>query len=216
MDRKFLEDFGLEKEQIDQILNRVSNEIGQLKSSQEQELEKKKQEYESLESEYATAKETIKTLEKSDKDNETLQAEIEKYKHNLEAVKAQSLQDKIDMNVKLALTNAGAIEPKAVMPFINMDSISVAKDGSITGIDEQIQSITSDDKYSFLFKSQEIQAPVNPNIGGYNPDSGYTEVSDPTAQGQPINYGKLLGKERSQNRQNNSSDTSQSYYDSLA
>lgn len=201
MERSFLENFGLEKEQIDQILNKFSNEIGKKINEYEQKLDAEKQKTQSQLEELETANATIKTLEKSNKDNETLQSQIEAYKRDIEAVKAKAEADRVDMTIKMALTNAGAINPLTVMPLINRDAIVVGKDGTIAGIDEQVQSILSNEDNRFLFKLEETT--VNePYRGGYNPDSGYQPSTDPTFGKQELNIGMMLGQEMRENKQN--------------
>lgn len=194
MERAYLRNFGLEEEQIDQILNKVSNELGKKIKEYEQKLEAQEQSYSSLNDELTTANATIETLKKSNKDNETLQAQVEAYKKDIEAVKQKAEADRVDMTIKMALTNAGAINPVTVMPLVNRDAIVVGKDGTIAGIDEQLQQILSNEDNRYLFKQEETI--VNePTRGGYNPDNGFTKESDPTFGKQELNIGQLIGQE---------------------
>lgn len=205
MDRAFLESFGLEKEQIDQILNKASSELGNKLKEKENEYASLNQKYESLQEELTTANGTIDTLKKSNKDNEALQKQIQAYKDDIEKVKAQAEADRIDMSINLALTSAGAINPKTVMPLINRDAIVVGKDGSIAGIDEQIQNVLADENNSFLFKRQD-DIPESPNRGGYAPEGTYTKPTDPTfGGGVESDLGKILGEQRRNDKINNES-----------
>lgn len=191
MERAFLRNFGLEEEQINQILDQASNDIGKKVSEYENKLATEKQKIDAKEEELSKANETINTLKKANKNNEELQAQIDQYKKDIETIQAQAQSERIDMSINLALTNAGAIEPLAVTPFIDKDKIVVGKDGMIAGIDEQIQAILGDESKSFLFKKTE--AP-NPEIGGYKPDMGYIPESGNSEPAPSI--GTLLGQEK--------------------
>lgn len=198
MDRQYLESFGLEKEQIDQILNKASNELGNKINEYENKIESLQQKYDSLSNELETANSTIDTLKKSNKDNEVLQKQIEQYKSDIEAVKQKAESDRVDMTIKMALNNAGAINPLTVMPLINKDAIVVGKDGTIAGIDEQVQAIIGNEENKYLFKQTENTVSIEPTRGGYEPTGSYSEPANPTLGGTELNIGKMLGI---QNRQ---------------
>lgn len=191
MERAFLRNFGLEEDQINQILDQASNDIGKKVSEYENKLATEKQKTEAKEEELSKANDTIKNLQKANKNNEDLQAQIEQYKKDIEAVQAKAQAERIDMSINLALTNAGAIEPLAVTPFIDKDKIVVGKDGTIAGIDEQIQQIVGDESKAFLFKR--VEAPT-PEIGGYKPEVGYVPETGTTEA--PVSLGTLLGQEK--------------------
>lgn len=205
MERAFLESFGLEKEQIDQILNKASSELGNKLKEKENEYTALNQKYESLKEELTTANGTIDSLKKNNKDNEALQNQINQYKADIEKVKAQAEKDRVEMSINLALTTAGAINPKTVMPLINRDAIVVGKDGSIAGIDEQIQNVLADENNAFLFKRQE-EITESPNRGGYAPEGSYTKPVDPSfGGGVESDLGKILGEQRRNEKINNQS-----------
>lgn len=192
MDRKFLEGFGLEKEQINQILDEHSMDIGRKKEENDSRLETEKLKFESLQKELEAANETIKTLQKNNKDNESLQSQIEKYKAEIENVQEQAKEEKIKLTLSMALSGAGAINPKAVIPFIEMDKISVDKSGEVIGISDQLDLIKKNDDLSFLFKPPATEAvPNNPERGGFEP----LKAGSPDEQLNSLSQGALIGRE---------------------
>lgn len=204
MDRQFLKGFGLDDTQIDQILNKASNEIGNKVNEHEQAIQAERQKYEALQNELNTANDTIKNLQKSNKDNEELQRQINQYKADIESVKAQAEADRIDMTIKMALTNAGAINPLTVMPLVNRETIVVGKDGTIAGIDEQIRAIAENEANAYLFKQVEETSIPEPQRGGYAPEGTYSAPENPSFGGETLNIGELMGKEFAQAKGENS------------
>ena len=154
MKRKFLEDLGLEKEAVDKIMAENGRDI-----------ENAKADTESLKAELAQAKDTIaerdnqlKELKAAAGDNEALTAKIaeleaankdaaEKHKEELKTLK-------INAAVDMALTKSGAKTMKAVKALLDMDSIKLDKDGNVTGIDEQIKSLTEGEDTKYLFNTE--------------------------------------------------------------
>lgn len=210
MNREFLANFGLEKEQITQILNQHSEDIGNALKKPTNNEEKIKLDIEDLQEKLNQANETIKTLKKATKDNEQLQAKIQEYQQNIEALNIQHTKDQISHYTTMKLKDNGAINTKAILPFVDLEKGSINPDGSITGIDEQIDQILGDEELKFLFRRNEPTIPTQqvekPIRGGYEPIEGTAVESK--------GIGELMAekviKERSQ-----ATDTS-SFWDSLS
>ena len=213
MERSFLEKFGLEKEQITEILNRASDDIGKKINEYQAKIDAEAQKTASVQQELDTANATINDLKKSNKDNESLQTQIEKYKTDIEQLKKDAENERVALHLDIALTQAGAINPKTVKPLIDMEKIVVGKDGTIAGIDEQIQAIVADEKNAFLFNRNEpANIPEPPDRGGYEP---YAGTETPPEQSSSDNMIDNIIKEALDENQESTADNSGSFWDSL-
>lgn len=199
MERAFLESFGLEKSQIDQVLNQHSKEIGQKVneiSKLTTDVESLTKQLENKGQELATANSTIDGLKKSNKDNENLQQKIDEYKNQMKSMQEQFESEKIKTTVLSELRLAGARDPELVYTLIDQDQLGLNKDGKVIGYDEQIKSLTGDEAKSYLFEAQESpetrQPEINVERGGYNP-----------VQGEPdtVSYGRMLGEQFAKERE---------------
>ncbi len=166
MERKFLEDLGIEKEAIDKIMAENSKDI-----------ESAKADYDAIKAERDTANNTIaerdkqlKELRDSAKDNEELTQKIEDLeKANKDAAathKAELDNLKINNAIDKALISFKAKTPKAVKAMLDMDVIKIDKDGNITGVDEQVKTLCEADDTKYLFESS------IPKLKGTQPGHG--------------------------------------------
>lgn len=175
MERKFLENFGLDTDVIEQIMkeaNTGGEEVEELRkqlSSKEEELKAKDLEIESLNEKQENSEKLINTLKNKTKDDESSQKLIENYKNQIEQIQAQALKDRIHSRVILELVEQGCTDPELVSFLIKDENIQVNKDGSFSGITEQVQLLKNDEKRGSYFKSDE---PIpQPERGGYPPES---------------------------------------------
>lgn len=160
MKRKFLEDLGLEKDIVDQIMQENGNDINKAKSD-----------YENIKAQLETANNTIKERDKQieklkEVDGEKLKEEITKLqKLNKEAEK-KYLDDlkelKLNNAIKLAIHDKVFNEDMAAGLF-DKSKLILNDDGSVIGIDEQYENIKKDN--AFLFKTNEVKNNYNPSIG---------------------------------------------------
>lgn len=160
MKRKFLEDLGLEKDIVDQIMQENGNDINKAKSD-----------YEDIKAQLETANNTIKERDKQieklkEVDGEKLKEEITKLqKLNKEAEK-KYLDDlkelKLNNAIKLAIHDKVFNEDMAAGLF-DKSKLILNDDGSVIGIDEQYENIKKDN--AFLFKTNEVKNNYNPSIG---------------------------------------------------
>lgn len=209
MDRAFLKNFGLEEEQISEILDRNSQDIGKALNKNQSAVDKEKLTSNDLKEQLEKANETINNLKKNNEDNKKLQAQINTYKEQIELISKKYDSERITSYTTLKLKESGAINTTAIMPFIDLEKASLNQDGSITGIDEQIDSILTNDELRFLFKTPEEVVPKTqleqPVRGGYEPTVG--EVPEQKSLGAQM--AELISNERS-----NQVDTS-AFWDSL-
>ena len=174
MKRKFLEDLGLEKEQIDKILDENSQDIGKAKGDLEDVQEKLK----TAESEIETLKDQVKerddqleTLKKSTGDVESLKEQIQNLQNDNkvkdEAHAAEIKQLKIDSAVEKALSAAKVKNCTAVKALLkDLDKAELDEDGTIKGLSEQIDALQKSDAY--LFESKESKG----KLKGVEPGEG--------------------------------------------
>ena len=136
MKRKFLEDMGLTKEQVDSILDENSQDIGKAKGD----LDTANQEITSL-------REQIATLQADNKAKD-------------EAHNTEIKQLKIDSAVLTALTGAKAKNNTAVKALLkDLDKAEFAEDGTIKGLAEQIEVLKPHiENIEELVESDDVQA----------------------------------------------------------
>lgn len=160
MKRKFLEDMGLTKEQVDSILDENSQDIGKAKGD----LDTANQEITSLREQIVDRDSQLETLKNSTGDVEALREQIailqadNKTKDETHAAEIKQL--KIDSAVLTALTSSGAINAKAVVPFLkDLDKAELAEDGTIKGLAEQIEVLKPHiENIEELVESDDVQA----------------------------------------------------------
>lgn len=160
MTRKFLENKGLSKEIIDEILDENSKDIGKAKTEVDAvkaELETAKKDNEGLKSQIAETETKLANLQKSNDDVETLKQEIKNLqtsnqeqseKHN-----AEMKQLKIDVAVETALSSAKAKNIKAAKALLELENAELQEDGTVKGLDEQIKKLAFSEDTKFMFNS---------------------------------------------------------------
>lgn len=160
MKRKFLEELGLEKEQIDKILDENSQDIGKAKGdleSVQEELKTAKTEIETLKGQVKDRDGQLETLKNSTGDVESLKEQIQnlqndnKAKDEAHAAEVRRLQrEAIDSTL---LTSADAKNPKAVLALLDEIDDSVDLEGYKAKRSEQLEGIKKSDAYLFNAKN---------------------------------------------------------------
>lgn len=194
MERKFLEEFGLEKEAIDQILNKVSTEIG-AKLSEITDLQTK---VNTAEEKLTKANETITALNKSNKDNEDLQKQIQSYKSQIDELNAKHNEALIKNYAVLEFQKLGALDAELMVHTIDLSKGSISKDGAVIGISEQIEAVKNDESRSGFFKAVQTEAPVEVDRGGFNPNDSFGYSPEHGESDGKISIGSMMAKEISQ------------------
>ena len=165
MKRKFLEDLGLTKEQIDSIMDENGKDVNAAKG----ELEQTKSELGKVKEQLADRDKQLEDLKASSGDNEELKKQItdlqeqnkQKDKDHQEEIKAL----KLDNAIRNAIGET-AQDAELVGGLIDKSKLILSDDGKVTGLDEQIKALKT--SKAFLFKPDEGG---NPNGGqpGFHP-----------------------------------------------
>lgn len=194
MKRKFLEDMGLEKEQIDKILDENSQDIGKAKGEADKalkDLESANQELESLKGQISDRDKQLESLKNSTGDVEAMKQQIEQLqsenKTKDEAHAAEIKQLKVDNAIETALTGAKAKNSVAVRALLkDLDKAEFGEDGLIKGLAEQIEALQKSDAYLFESASKKQTQVKGARVG----ESG-NEEGDKTVDTSKMTYSEL-------------------------
>lgn len=149
MNRKFLEDQGLEKEVIDAIMTEHGKTVNPLN----QQVATLTTERDGLKTDLADRDSQIEKLGNSTDDVETLKGEIQTLKTanaTKDTERKKLLDDqKLEYEVLLAVRDAKAKNPKAVKSLLDMDTVKLDENGKVTGLKEQLDNVIESDGYMF-------------------------------------------------------------------
>ena len=194
MKRKFLEDMGLEKEQVDKILDENSQDIGKAKGDSEKiqkDLDAANAEVESLKGQISDRDKQLETLKNSTGDVEGMKQEIAKLqadnKAKDDAHAAEIKQLKIDAAIDSALTGAKAKNNTAVKALLkDLDKAELAEDGTIKGLAEQIEVLQKSDAYLF-----DTTTKKQTQVKGAKPGESGNEDGDHGVDTSKMTYSEL-------------------------
>lgn len=114
-----------------------------------------------LESDIKLRDEQLEELKKLSGDNESLKSQINQLQKDNklkdEKYIAEMKQFRVDIALDKALKNAKAKNAKAVKALLELNNVELNNDGSIKGLDEQINNLISNDDTRFLF---DIDQPI--------------------------------------------------------
>lgn len=165
MKRKFLEDFGIEKEAIDKIMAENESDINTIKAEQES----LKKQLEVVHQQLVERDSQLEELKKNSGDNAELKAQLETLQAENKAAKQKYEQDrknlKLDTAIQLAIGET-AQDIDLVAGLVDKSKLILSEDGKVTGIEEQLKTLK--ETKSFLFKQETKQ----PQIKGSTPISG--------------------------------------------
>lgn len=166
MQRKFLENLGLEKEAVDRILDENSADIGKAKAD----YDALKQERDTLAAQVTERDGQLEGLKKSVGDNEALMRQIADLQAENLAARQQYESDmkelKLSTAIKLALGDT-AQDAELVAGLFDKSKLILSEDGKVTGLEEQLKALKKEK--AFLFKEEK---PQQPQIKGGKPADG--------------------------------------------
>lgn len=194
MKRKFLEDMGLTKEQIDKILDENSQDIGKAKGDFEKvqgDLVTANQEIAALKNQVADRDTQLETLKNSTGDVEAMKQQIKALQDDNKAKDASHAAEikqlKIDAAVTTALTGAKAKNAIAVKALLkDLDKAELGEDGTIKGLAEQIEALQKSDSYLF-----DIITTKKPQVKGAKPGESGNEDGDHKVDTSKMTYSEL-------------------------
>ncbi len=161
MTRKQLEDLGLSKEQVDSIIKINGDDIENAKSASAAEIKNLQTEVSGLKTQVADRDKQLETLKASAGDNETLKQQIADLQAENTKVKetheSEMNQLKVDFAVDKALTGAKAKNIKAVKALLDLTDAKLDKEGTVKGLQEQIDKLTTAEDTKFLFDAAQQQ-----------------------------------------------------------
>lgn len=183
MERDFLEKQGLNADQIKAVMAQNGKETNALRDDYDRKLAGLNDQIDGYKSQVTDRDKQIKSLSNAAKDNEELRAKFaEVEKANKEKDKEWSSKlasQKKEFAVSSALSKAGALENKAVLPFIDTGKVSLDENGNLLGFQEQVDAAKQN--YGFLFKKDEPAEPQKPATHVVVSGNGTSEVpQDPS------------------------------------
>ena len=183
MERDFLEKQGLNADQIKAVMAQNGKETNALRDDYDRKLASLNDQIDGYKSQVTDRDKQIKSLSTAAKDNEELRAkfaEVEKANREKDKEWSNKLaSQKKEFAISSALSKAGALENKAVLPFIDTGKVSLDENGNLLGFQEQVDAAKQN--YGFLFKKDEPAEPQKPATHVVVSGNGTSEVpQDPS------------------------------------
>lgn len=178
MNREFLAKYNLGSDQIDEILD----EVGKIKAKTESVKETKQQQIDELKRQIEEMTAELSELKEVDADQ--LQDRIHELegqlKTNREEYESKVKKITIESTLREELLKSGARTPNAVRALLDMDKVSLGKDGQVFGLSEQIESLQKSEDTAYLFKSEEDSKPTfrGAKRGDSDDDRGWDPPKD--------------------------------------
>ncbi|KGN00319.1 phage scaffolding protein [Clostridium botulinum] len=132
-----------------------------------------KDKFDTLNQQLNTANDTITTLKKDNKGNETLQTKVGEYENKVKEYEKQIKDMQFNYALEGALKGANVRNTKAVKALLNLENIKL--DGeNLLGLKEQLDSLNKSDSYLFEEEQKPQFSGIRPTDGskspqGYNP-----------------------------------------------
>lgn len=166
MKRKFLEDLGLTREQVDNIMTENGRDIEAAKSD----YETLKQQLDAQAAQMAERDAQLETLKKSAGDNEALTKQIADLQAENTAAKEKYESDMKELKIITAIkleVGESAQDADLVAGLFDKSKLILSEDGKVTGLEEQLKSLKKEK--AFLFKEEK---PQQPQLKGGKPVEG--------------------------------------------
>lgn len=182
MERKDLTALGLDDSQTTEVLKLYNAGLEPVK----QQLADASSELDSSKQQVTDRDEQIKTLGERAGNSEKLNKQVAELQQAIKDKDTESVsqltQVKTDNAVQMALRDAGVRDAKAVLPFIDMDTVKLGEDGQLAGINEQVTKLQ--ESHEYLFNKADDDAGKKPGIKittGGNPSGKAAEGEETMA-----------------------------------
>lgn len=179
MERKDLETLGLDDKQTTEVMKLYNAGIEPIK----QQVADTKSELDSVKQQVVDRDGQIKSLGEQAGNSEKLNKQIAELQETIKTKDSEAAASltkvKTDNAVQMALRDAKARDAKAIMPFIDMDTVKLGDDGQLTGIAEQIEKLQESHDYLFDKGDDNGGKPAVKITANGNP-SGGNEAGEPS------------------------------------
>ena len=161
MERKFLENLGLEKDVMDKILDQNMNEIGIYKTQ----LKTKETEVATLRNDLIAANTKIADFEKVD---------VQKLQNDLAAEKAARIKDKQQWNLQKTLQESGCKDVDYIIYKLG-DTVQFAEDGTLKNKDDVLSQCK--ESFAALFENSNTPSGMG-SLGNFQRSHGSQELTE--------------------------------------
>ena len=156
MKREFLKEQGLSDEQVNAVMAQFGQEVNPLQDK----IQNLTAERDGYVKQLGERDNQLKELSEKAKGSEELQATINQLKESAKQAETNYQQELAKQQksfaIDKALTGAGALNNKAVSALLNMDNVEF-KEGTLTGLDDQLTALKESDGYLFKRETQQPQ-----------------------------------------------------------
>lgn len=188
MERKTLEEMGLEKDQINTIMSDFGKTVNGLK----EQVDTLTAERDSFKKQVNESNKQLDDLKGKVKDNEDAQKQIadlqKQLKDSESNAQAELLTVKKNNAINNALRDAHVRDNKAIMPFLDTDAIKYNDDG-LTGLKGQIEELQKNKAFLFEQSEPEKQPGIQATAGKINKSDDGTS---PKIDMRKASYQQLL------------------------
>lgn len=157
MKREYLKGLGLEDDVIDQIMGEYGRSVQPLQDQ----ITSKDQTIITYKTDLKTAKDTIETFKKENKDVDAIQQQADDWKKKYEKAEEDrrtfKVKTKKESVLKDKLFAEGVKDVNTAVKLINFDSITVADDGSVIGVDDVVKDLKGNESLSSLFGANKFR-----------------------------------------------------------
>lgn len=196
MKREALENIDLTPEQIETVMRLNGQDV----NAEIQKTTQKQQELDQLQAKYDAQEKTIKDLKQSNANNTELQQKIETLEQDLARQTEANKEIQLKNGIEKALIEAGAVSIDDALALIDKNALKLNADGSVTGIDIQVENLKNRPHLASLFAIQEtkVEEPAAPvtQPGSISPKGGSPAKIEEKSIGQQMAE-KLLGQQKS-------------------
>ena len=153
MKREELTALGLSDEQVTKVMALHGTDIEGVESKGKEQLTAVTAERDGLKEQVSQRDKDLKELKKGASASEELQAKLDslqsKYDDDTKSLEAQISNTKMDAALTKALAGSKARNVDDLRKFINPDKLKLDDDGTLTGVDAQIEALQKDKPYLF-------------------------------------------------------------------